>query len=271
MPEILRISASQTSGAPNIIALVLACSLDGPPSTRYDATVNGAPANPISGVLPSSPTRPCTASVMNGTCSGVEVRDRLDVRERAHRVGHDRPDPGLDVEVDADRLERQHDVGEEDRRVDAVAAHRLHRDLHDQLGPHARLEHGDALAHLEVLRQRPPRLPHEPHRRVGRGLAPRRPEEGRVVQRRVGGGGGGHGPIFAGQAASRVPGTDDVGLTCRHGGTSSNPASSHRRLPPSSARRDADAGREVPARDLRRGDARAPADRPVRLRARRPT
>ena len=43
MPAILPISASQTSGAPNIIALVLACSFDGPPSTRYDATVNGAP------------------------------------------------------------------------------------------------------------------------------------------------------------------------------------------------------------------------------------
>jgi hypothetical protein len=57
-------SASQTSGAPNIIALVLACSFDGPPSTRYDATVNGAPANPISGVLPSSSTRARTASVM---------------------------------------------------------------------------------------------------------------------------------------------------------------------------------------------------------------
>ena len=50
MPAILRISASHTSGAPNIIALVLACSLEGPPSTRYDATVNGAPAKPISGV-----------------------------------------------------------------------------------------------------------------------------------------------------------------------------------------------------------------------------
>ena len=34
MPAILRISASHTSGAPNIIALVRACSLDGPPSTR---------------------------------------------------------------------------------------------------------------------------------------------------------------------------------------------------------------------------------------------
>ena len=71
MPAILRISASQTSGAPNIIALVFACSFDGPPSTRYDATVNGAPAKPISGVPPSSATRPRTASLMNGTCSGV--------------------------------------------------------------------------------------------------------------------------------------------------------------------------------------------------------
>ncbi len=56
-------------------ALVLACSLEGPPSTRYDATVNGAPANPMSGVPPlmpaSSPTRDPTAAVMNGTCSGV--------------------------------------------------------------------------------------------------------------------------------------------------------------------------------------------------------
>jgi hypothetical protein len=49
---------------------VRAWSFDGPPSTRYDATVNGAPANPISGVLPSSPTSDLTASVMNGTWPG---------------------------------------------------------------------------------------------------------------------------------------------------------------------------------------------------------
>ena len=71
MPAILVISASQTSGAPYIIALVRACSFDGPPSTRYDATVNGAPANPISGVAPSSATSSRTASVMKGTWSGV--------------------------------------------------------------------------------------------------------------------------------------------------------------------------------------------------------
>ena len=132
MPAILRISASQTSGAPNIIALVFACSFEGPPSTRYDATVNGAPAKPISGVPPSSPTSSRTASVMNGTCSGVRSGIARDVGEGAHRAGDDRADAGLDVEVDADRLERQHDVGEEDGRVDAVPADRLEGDLDDQ-------------------------------------------------------------------------------------------------------------------------------------------
>ena len=64
MPAILCISALHTSGAPNIIALVFAWSFEGPPSTRYDATVNGAPAKPMSGVSPSSATSWRTAWVM---------------------------------------------------------------------------------------------------------------------------------------------------------------------------------------------------------------
>ena len=164
MPAILRISASQTSGAPNIIALVFACSLDGPPSTRYDATVNGAPANPISGVAAELADQAAHGLGDERDVLGGQVGDRLDVGERAHRAGDDRADAGLDVEVDADGLERQHDVGEEDGRVDAVAAHRLQGDLDDQLGVHAGLEHADALAELEVLGQRAARLAHEPHR-----------------------------------------------------------------------------------------------------------
>ena len=146
MPAILRISASQTSGAPNIIALVLAWSFDGPPSTRYDATVNGAPAKPISGVPPSSPTSEPHRLGDERDVAGLEVGDRLDVGQGPHRRGDDRADAGHDVEVDADRLERQHDVGEEDGRVDAVAADRLERDLGDQGGVHAGVEHRDALA-----------------------------------------------------------------------------------------------------------------------------
>ena len=50
------------------VAFVRAWSLEGPPSTRYDATVNGAPANPISGVLPSSTTRRTWSSRSPAAC-----------------------------------------------------------------------------------------------------------------------------------------------------------------------------------------------------------
>ena len=92
MPAILRISASQTSGAPNIIALVRAWSFEGPPSTRYDATVNGAPAKPISGVPPSSPTSERDRLGDEGDVAGLEVGDRRDVGQGPHRARR-RPGP----------------------------------------------------------------------------------------------------------------------------------------------------------------------------------
>ena len=93
------------------------------------------------------------------------------------------PDAGLDVQVDPDRLQRHHDVAEEDRRVDAVPAHRLEGDLGDQVRVGAGLEHRDALADLAVLRQRPAGLAHEPHRGVRHRLAAAGAQEGGVVQR----------------------------------------------------------------------------------------
>ena len=145
--------------------------------------MNGAPAKPISGVPPSSATSPRTASVMKGTCSGL--RSGIASTSASVRTGRSTtgPTPGHDVEVDADGLERQHDVGEEDGRVHAVATHRLQRDLDDQVGLHAGLEHPDALAQTQVLGQRPTGLSHVPDRCVRRRFAPGGPEERRVVQR----------------------------------------------------------------------------------------
>ena len=65
---------------------------------------------------------------------GRQVGDGGDVGEGAHRGRDHGAHTGLDVQVDPDRLERQHDVGEEDGRVDAVPPDRLEGDLHDQLG-----------------------------------------------------------------------------------------------------------------------------------------
>jgi hypothetical protein len=64
----------------------------------------------------------------------------------------DRADAGDDVEVDADGHQRQHDVGKQDRRVGAVPAHRLERDLGDQIGVAAGVEHADAFAQPAVFR-----------------------------------------------------------------------------------------------------------------------
>jgi hypothetical protein len=102
---------------------------------------------------------------------GLERPQPRHVRGRSHRLRHDGADARHDVEVDPDRLERQHDVAEQDRCVDAVAAYRLERDLGDEVGPRAGLEHPDARADGAVLRQAAPRLAHEPHRRARNRLA----------------------------------------------------------------------------------------------------
>jgi hypothetical protein len=89
----------------------------------------------------------------------------------ADRVGHHRAGTGHDVEVDTGGRHGHHDVAEQDRGIHVVPPHGLQGDLADEIGAAARLEHGDAGAHLAVLRQRPAGLPHEPHGRVRDRLA----------------------------------------------------------------------------------------------------
>lgn len=86
-----------------------------------------------------------------GDVLGREVAQLGEVAAGADGALDDRADAGLDVEVDADGLQRHDDVAEVDRRVHVVPAHGLEGDLGDQVGPHAGVEHADALAHLAVL------------------------------------------------------------------------------------------------------------------------
>ena len=103
--------------------------------------------------------------------AGLQRRQAVEVGAGADRLRDDRSNAGDDVQVDADGLERQHDVAEQNGGVDPVPTYRLHRDLGDEVGTHARLEHPDALTQLAVLRERPARLAHEPDRRMRDGLA----------------------------------------------------------------------------------------------------
>ncbi|MDF2573538.1 MAG: hypothetical protein K0S05_450 [Agromyces sp.] len=105
-----------------------------------------------------------------GDGSGCLVEPcRIDARQlgdgRGIRVppAEDGTATGLDLDVDADELQRHHDVAEEDAGIDRVAAHRLQRDLARHRGVEAGVEHPRADAEVAVLGQRPARLAHEPH------------------------------------------------------------------------------------------------------------
>ena len=107
-----------------------------------------------------------TASSGSGTPSrstSALVRDR---------VCDHRADALDEIDVDAHADDRQHDVGEHHRRVDAVGAHRLEGHLGAELGLPADLEEVVALADLPVFGQRAAGLAHEPDGRPLDGLAP---------------------------------------------------------------------------------------------------
>ncbi len=95
-----------------------------------------------------------------------ERAEPIEVGAGADRLGDHRPHPGDDVQVDPRGGERDDDVGVEDRGVHPVAAYRLQRDLGDEIGAPAGLEHADPLADLAVLREGAAGLAHEPHRRT---------------------------------------------------------------------------------------------------------
>ncbi len=96
----------------------------------------------------------------------------LDGGDAAHRVRDDGADSFDELDTGAHRDDRGHDVGEHDRRVDVVAAHRLERHLGGELGGAVDLEELVPRADLPVLGERASRLPHEPDRRPLDRLAP---------------------------------------------------------------------------------------------------
>ena len=107
----------------------------------------------------------------------LEDGQRGDVVGGADGLAEHGAHAGLDLHVHARQAQGDHDVREEDRRVDVVAAHRLHRDLPDQVRHEAGVEHPDPLAHPAVLGQRTAGLPHEPHGVAVGALAAQRTKE----------------------------------------------------------------------------------------------
>ena len=95
----------------------------------YAASVNGAPAKPISGVLAELGHREPDGFADRFERFPGQLRQGGNVSGRAHRLVQDGSDAGDDVHADARQLQRNDDVGEEDGRIDVVAADRLQGDL----------------------------------------------------------------------------------------------------------------------------------------------
>ena len=109
----------------------------------------------------------------------LEPAQPIDVGLRLDRV-LDRGSFAVDeIEPDAHRLERQQQIGEQDRRIDFDAAHRLERDLGGEVRRAAQLQQRVPLAQRAVLAHVPAGLPHEPDRRGVDRLAAAGAEESR--------------------------------------------------------------------------------------------
>ena len=98
-----RAARARVAGSACIRALVRAWSATGRPRPGRLASVNGAPANPISGVAPSSADEQADRVGHGGDVVGLERRQRARRRRRV-RTGSSMtgPDAGDDVHADAD-------------------------------------------------------------------------------------------------------------------------------------------------------------------------
>ena len=139
---------------------------------------------------------------------GVEGPQALHVARGRDRLEDDGADALADLEREAQALERQRDVGEQDRRVDPQPLDRLERHLGAEIGDAGDLQEAVPLPHRAVLGERAARLAHEPHRRPVDGLGPAGLQEPERAIARVSPDGVAHVPPsdagIASRAASRA-------------------------------------------------------------------
>ena len=122
-------------------------SRDGPPSTRYAASVNGAPREADQRRRAERGDGERDPSVTGAAPRASAGRGRAGGRRRrrcAPREPSTGPTPGLISTSTPGQPQRHDDVGEEDRRVHVVPAHRLQRDLAGERRVQAGLQHRGA-------------------------------------------------------------------------------------------------------------------------------
>ena len=164
-------SLSSSAGCAAANARSVGKSLAPLPSTRYAASVHGAPQKPSSAVLFGNAARVSfSAAMTSGAISAGSGRRRRSIAA-ASRIGIRDDGAGIEVELDAERRHRAHDVRKDDRRVERIALERHQRHLGRELRFAGELLEAVLLAELAVLGQIAPGLAHDPERPARHGLA----------------------------------------------------------------------------------------------------
>src|ERR1035437_4800868 len=112
---------------------------------------------------------------------GFERSNPLQVVFGGERSGHHRADTWDHVDAEPDGGGGNHDVGEEDGGIGAVAGDRLPGQLGYQFGLGNGIEDAARAPLCPILGKRTTGLTHEPYGYVGDALAPTRPDERRAV------------------------------------------------------------------------------------------
>ena len=114
----------------------------------------------------------------------MRLGQRVDVRAAAQRTANRRAVARGEFQPDAERLQNQQNVGEQNRRVHPEAFHRLDGDLRGQVGRLAEFEKRDARAQRPIFGHVAAGLAHEPDGRERRRLPSTRPQKDRGFSRR---------------------------------------------------------------------------------------
>src|SRR5881296_3548592 len=111
------------------------------------------------------------------TRADVDEPERVHIRTGPDRIVNDRTFAFLERDAEAHRLEREQDVGKDDRRIERKPLDRLQRDLRRQFRRLAYLEDGMLGADGPVFLHIAPGLSHEPHRHAVRPFTVARSEK----------------------------------------------------------------------------------------------